>query len=369
MIDANTPLVRQPRGLVKVNDSQISGWTDLNVVNNSFFAADTFRVTFAESMLPDERDAGWFSEQTDMFIEVFAGFPDDPESFSASDLTSWIYGQVDDIDYDPVSRTIEVTGRDLTRVFIDAKTTEKWPNQTSSQIAQQLAASHGLTASVTPTATLAGKYYEIDHVNMADERTEWDIISYLAQQEGYRAYVRGKVLYFEPAPDENTTPYRIVWTPPDDQGYATCNVERIRFKRALTVSRGIQVVVRSFNGKTGKAITATYPSSKAQSIKPGQSSSQPQVYRRSIHNLTQQQADQRAQQWYRELIQHEMKVNFETPADDDLTSQAVLQILGTGTKFDQRYFPESITRSMDVRGGYSSVCSAKNHSPESQATA
>ncbi|MFD2271423.1 hypothetical protein ACFS07_10485 [Undibacterium arcticum] len=40
-------------------------------------------------------------------------------------------------------------------------------------------------------------------------------------------------------------------------------------------------------------------------------------------------------------------------------------MVGTGTAFDQTYYPESIVREMDLTGGYTMTIKAKNHSPQS----
>lgn len=366
-------LARQPRGLVKLNDTEIAGWTRFEVSNNVFTAADTFRVEFVISGLPPDRDKAWFSQQKDMYVELFAGFPDDLDSYGATDLKSLIYGQADLIEFHLERGIIEVTGRDLTRVFIDTKTTEKWPNLTASQIAEKLAASHGLAAAVTQTTEKAGKFYQLDYVSMADERTEWDILCYLAQSSGtagFRVYVRGKTLYFEPKPDESTlTPYAVEWEDGEDGGPPSANVIEPVFTRALTVSRGIQVVVRSWNARQGKAFNATYPSSKTVSIRPGQSSSKAQVFRYTRPGLTQERASRLAQQYYEQLIQHEMTISFESPADNDLDVTNLIEVRGTGTAFDQRYYPDSIDRTMDFDGGYSMRVHAKNHEADSEASA
>ncbi|WP_429499374.1 hypothetical protein ACQUFY_20775 [Robbsia andropogonis] len=372
---AGESATQQPRGVVKLNGAAIVGWTRFTVDSNAFSYADEFTVQFVAQGLPIGRGADWFSEQTDMYVECFAGFPDNVDSYSASDLQSLIYGQVDDIDYDPESGVVEVRGRDLTRVFIDTKTTEKWPNLTASQIATQLAKKHSLTPVVTATTTKAGKFYQIDYVNLTDERTEWDILCYLAQSENFRVYVKGQSLYFEPNPDVSTSDtskaWPITWVAPEAEGApAASNVMRPRFRRTLTVSRGIQVVVRSWNAKQGKAFTATYPASKATTLKPGQSSTSSQVYRPPARpGMTQEQAIKLAKTTYDQIIKHEMRLSFEAPADNDLDITNRVTVTGTGTAFDQTYFPESIQRTMSVEGGYAMSVSAKNSSPESQTTA
>lgn len=209
------PTARQPRAIVKVFSTAADGppqppvivpaWVEWSIENNTFYQADTFRVTFAASLLPAETNANWLSQQREAFVEIFAGFPADPTNFSETDLTSLIYGRVDDIDYDPVATTIDLVGRDLTAAFIDAKTSIQYQNLTSSQIATQLALAHGLTPVVTATTTAAGTFYAYDHVRMVDQRSEWDLLSYLAAQEGFNVYVKGQELHFEPRPTDTVT--------------------------------------------------------------------------------------------------------------------------------------------------------------------
>jgi phage protein D len=365
------PSARTPRGAVKLNGELIAGWMEMEVTNNAYYSADTFRCKFAGAMLPPDRDADWFSQQRDMYVELFIGFPPDPTSFTPYDLDSFIYGQVDHVSVDPITNTIEVDGRDLTRVFIDDKTTQKWPNQTSSQIATQLAEAHGLVASVTATTTKVGKFYEIDHVNMADERSEWDLLTYLADLEGFKVWVRGQTLYFHPAPSPLTTPpYQIVYQVSDTGAGPKANFEAVRFQRALTVSRGIQVKIRSWNKKFAKGFTVSYPSN-VKTIKVGSATvgAGAQIYSKTVPNLTKDQALQRAQSWYNQIVAHEMKLEGLTiPGDNDLDTTSLIQLSGTGTAFDQVYFPDSITRRLSFDGGYEMTIEAKNHAPDSTVT-
>jgi hypothetical protein len=123
-------------GLVRVNGQVVPGWDNWEVDNNTFYEADTFRVCFAASALPAAFSTAWWSQQTEVFLEVFAGFPADPQNFTAADLQLQIYGRADHMEFDPVSReAVVLSGRDLTGYFIDTKTTEEWRNQTASAIA------------------------------------------------------------------------------------------------------------------------------------------------------------------------------------------------------------------------------------------
>lgn len=360
------PAVRAPRGIVRVSDEQIQGWESWSVSCNTYYQADTFRVTFAESMLTSARNAAWFSELVEGFVEIFAGFPLDPSNYSETDLQSQIYGRIDDIDYDPVRRTIELTGRDLTAVFIDAKTSLQYQNLTSSQIATKLAESHGLTAVVTPTKDLVGTYYARDHARMQEERSEWDLLTYLAANEGYLCYVKGKTLYFQPRPIEQGDPYVIRWEPPTDERAAwQANVQEMEFSRSLTVAKGVSVVVRSWNAKQKAGFTAYYPS-KGKTTQAGKAApfGGTQLYSFVFPGLTQEQATKKAIELHREITSHEMKFRARLPADNILDATMPILVEGTGTKFDQTYFPVSITKQMSILAGYTMQIEAKNHNPD-----
>lgn len=382
-----TALARQPRGLVKINGLPMPGaWVEFEVENNSYFSADTFSVKLScraldaiaaqaaqnQSQAAIQQctfvmdTAGVLASQ-DMYVELFIA-PD--ASSGAPQFQSWIYGQVDEMHFDPAENIITLSGRDLTRLFIDTKTTQKWPNLTSSQIATQIARAHGLgTSGIVATKTKAGKFYEIDHATVTDERSEWDLLNYLASNEGFVVFVRGTNLYFQPNPTpQNTTPYSLVWTPPSNtQGYASANFQDIKMARALTVSRGIQVALRSWNAKQSKGFVVRYPTS-AKTIAVGKSQigAGSQIYSKTIPNKTPDELLKIAQSWYQQLVAHEMKIDVTMPGDNALDTTSIISLSGTGTAFDQTYYPDSIHRRLTLTGGYEMSVTAKNHSPESQ---
>lgn len=359
---------RQPRGVVKVNDVPVSGWTEFEVDNNTFYQADTFRVVFAMSDLPAQFGPDWFSSQLEITVEIFAGFPANPDSYTASDLQSLIYGKADTMSFDPAGRTIELSGRDLTLEMIDTKTTEKWPNLTASEIATQIAQRHDLTPVVTKTSKKAGTFYEIDYARLSDERTEWDLLTFLAHSEMFTVYVKGRELHFKPKPNKNDNPYVLKWEPPTDaRGFYNFNGKSMHFTRDLTLARGVTVLVRSFNAKTKQNLDVTYPK-RAKGTAPGRSSPKYQTYVFIIPGLTPEEALQRAQAEHRAISQHEVKLTANLPADNILQTQNVIKVVGTGTGFDQIYYPDSITRRMSMSDGYSMAVTAKNTSPENDVT-
>jgi phage protein D len=265
---------------------------------------------------------------------------------------------------------VELSGRDLTSLLIDTKTTEKWTNQTSSQIATTLATRHGLTPVVTDTTTKVGKYYEIDHIRLTDKRSEWDLLTWLAREEQFVVFVRGQSLYFQPKPDPTqTTPYVLRWTPPSsDSASPQFNGMSVKFRRSLTLARDIIVTVHSWNMKNAQGFSQTVHATHNKfTVLAGapQPTGDAQVFSYTIPGLSPEQALERAQKILAELTQHEMNLDARLPADNLLDVDGIVLVQGTGTAFDQAYYPDSIKRSMSKSEGYVMHIHAKNHSPES----
>jgi phage protein D len=353
--------LRQPRGAVKINGAEVTGWVSFDTDANEFASPDTFKVVFAISGLPAAYNAAWWASQTaDIMVELFAGFPADPGHFSAAELTSIFYGRADDLDFDYDDLTLHVTGRDLTAALVDNKSSEKYRNQTSSQIAASLAGKHGLATAITATTTKAGVYFAAEHVDLRSDRTEWDLITWLARQEGFRVFVKGKVLHFEPIPKTAPTPFILEKTS-SGAGPDAWSGQTVKVSRTLTVAKDISVSVTSWNSSQKLAYTR-----KASRKKKGSGSVQAYTYR--IANLTPEKAQARANQILAEISKHEVRLAFGGPADSILAIDGVIQVKGTGTVLDQTFYPASIARTMTFDGGYGWTVEAKNHSPETQAT-
>ena len=67
-----------------------------------------------------------------------------------------------------------------------------------------------------------------------------------------------------------------------------------------------------------------------------------------------------------DISQHEVNLSAELPGDDLLSAQTPVQVFGTGTAFDQVYYPASIQRRYSLDEGYRMSLRARNFSPESQ---
>ena len=369
--------VRQPRGIVKLNGELVAGCVLFSVDNNNFYSADTFRVEFAVNGMDSVHNPMWFSMQKDIEVELWAGFPSDPNNPQESELTRWIIGKVDDISFNPTSQRFELHGRDYSSVFIDTKTAPvAYKNQTSSQIATALAAAHGLSANVTPTKKPVGTYWNGDHVKLTSERSEWDLLTYLASEEMFVTYVKDKTLYFGPSPflEAPTDFYILQWDAASSTyGSPQFNSKHIEFNRSLTIAKGVVVTAFSWNAEHKKVVTASYPK-QARGISAGKAnnssagSSGSQLYRKRLKdNLDILTVEKAAESLYHQIVEHEMKLRAVLPADNILTPEVAIKVEGTGTAYDQVYYPDNVTRTLSLDDGYQMEVRAKNLAPDTSA--
>ncbi|MGH8259842.1 MAG: hypothetical protein ACREUG_09145, partial [Steroidobacteraceae bacterium] len=216
-LSAGASASRQPRALIQVAGTPVGGWASWEVTQPTYFEAATFGIAFAVGALPAANDAAWWLSQTsDIFLEVFAGFPQNPAQPQPSELTRLIYGRADHIEYRPAQGLIEVTGRDYAGAFIDNKLIATYENQTASQIVSALVSKRGVPVDQIAQSS-GGAYVGTPTPNGQTELSvngsEWDVICQLARDAGYVAYVTPAGLYWgeDPATQDGVSPYTITW--------------------------------------------------------------------------------------------------------------------------------------------------------------
>ena len=347
-------IVRTPRPVVSINGQRLPAQAvvSLEVTNASHFTADIYHLELAVKGLPPAFNPAYWAESANDQVSLAV-------SLNGETPNPLIVGQVDDIDFDLCRRLITLTGRDLSAGLIDNRTAEKFQNRTASQIAQELALRRGLDSSVEATDTLAGTYYEIDHAEVTHEMTEWDLLVYLAEREGFDVWVSGTTLHFEPSPAETGTPYVLLWSEPGD-GTRASNATDLRLRRSQTLAREVVVVVRSWNQKQQTAFTVT--ARRSQAKKSQRKGGASQTYSFIRPNLTKDQAQQFAEAKAEEITRHERVLEASLPGDNMLTTRSMIRLIGTGTDWDQLYYPDSVTRRLSMQEGYRMEVRAKNHS-------
>ena len=342
---------RSPQVMLLLNGESINGVIRAEVTNNGHYASDCFAATVAIGPNPLAVVPSW-SAANDLLVDLRF-------SLNGASFAPLIRGSVDSMTIDPIMGVIRVEGRDLSASLIETRTQENFSNRTSSEIAEILAARHGLFAVVSPTTTPVGRYYQNEHDRItlnqfSRSTTEWDLLVFLARQEGFDVFVQNATLYFQP---RSMGPLQVITVQAAD-------LIELRLKRSLTLARDIEVIVKSWNSRLRNAFIQT---ARATS-KNGVGSGPPQRYVLVRPNLTPDQALKLAQQKLAELTIHERTVELTMPGELAITPRTMLSLYGTHSDFDQLYFVDVIERHIHADSGFVQHIRAKNSSPRSETT-
>jgi phage protein D len=344
---------RAPRLRLLVNGTSLLGAVEADVLSNNHYAADRFSavVTLGIDLWAD---AAYWASQTDILVDVQFSLD------GGATFISLIQGLVDTVAIDVLTSTLRIEGRDLTAAMIENRTQETFANRTSSEIATIFAGRHNLTPIVTLTTMPVGRYYQNEHDRIALNQfsrsmTEWDLLIFLAGQEGFDVFVNGTSLYFQPTAGSAAIPYTV--TPGQ--------LQDLRLERSLTLARDIVVTVKSWNSRQQNAYTQTVRASGQAGSGTGGAGreSPPQHYVFVRPNLTMNDALKLAQQKAAELAQHERVWEATMPGDLALDPRSMIQLVGTATDFDQTYFIDMIDRHLSMEHGFVQRIRAKNSSP------
>jgi len=327
--------VRTPQLQVLVNGVALTGVYEIEVQSNAYLGADRFSFSAALSASPTSI---WTS--LPLLVEVQIGFDNSWQSM--------ITGAADCIQIDPIRESVRASGRDMTALFVAAQTRESFENLTSSDVATLLAGRHGLTASVVPTSTLIGRFFQDGHTRSALSQhgratTEWDVLSWLGQQEGYDVWVAGTTLFFRPpSPGVET-----IAVEPN-----TCMT--MQLSRDLVIASGFTIEVMSWNSSTQQAVTeqATYGA--------GTSTTSNMIALRP--NLSVSDAQSLAQKTASQLGGHERTLSYEAPGDVITAPRLQLQLSGTNTDFDGTYVIFEVERRFSTRLGFTQHVQARRPS-------
>ena len=347
-----------------VNGAPMAGITEFNIVKNNYLAPDTFSAVIALDATGQGASAPYWATQDSIEVNLQV-------NINGSKTTSLLIGLVDDVEIDLAAQTLHIRGRDYISVFVDAKTNEKFLNQTSSEIVTTLCSRHGITCNVKQTTTPIAKYYKNEAASVTNQQTEWQLISFLAQKEKFNVYMSGVTLNFLPVADiTKAQPYILRY---DSSGsFPILNAESLTLRRTLTIAKDVVVKVNSWNheqkqhvkaGRQKTKIASKSPTAKA-SVHPTRTNKTPLVYEFREPGLTQEQANDLAEKKLAELTQHERKIEARLPADLAIYPQSIIQLIGTGTDFDQRYYVSEITIKCGFDTGYYMTVEAKNSSPQ-----
>jgi phage protein D len=351
-----------PRAIVLINGIQVSV-THIEVNTAQFGYADTFTIfmPLIGQTAPINRD--YFATNQNVLVTIYIGFPPNPNSFTSNDLDLIITGNADQYRDNLGTNFIEISGRDLTSKFIEAKITQYFPNQTSSQIVTAFANEQGLTPQVTATSTVVGAFYQNQQTLLANQMSQWDMITYLAQQEDFQAFVSGNTFIFEPKTDQSSNPYIINYVLASSSvAFPYGNFISCEVVTNTNLAGNVQVTVRvPYDTRTGQAFSVKVKSTQTKGI-----SNTTRKYVLRKPGLTPQQAQQLASQLLEQHTSQGVGLNISMPGDNILKKDSIIQLKGTGTYYDQTYFPDEIRREINFEdGGYRMYIYARNTNQDS----
>lgn len=345
--------VRAARVRVLADGHPMPGPVDIEVNSNSRFQADTFKLAFALSA-PGGAPADWwvsqFRRDTMFDIRISLG----------AEEQSLIIGRPDHIEVDPDKGGVTASGRDLSSKLADSQVQGTFQNKTSSEVAALLAQQHGLTPFVTATATPISRFYghdfdQVQHHQFSRQNTAWNLLTQLAEKEGFDLFVAGTELHFQPPPDPaRTEPYLVRW----EADRRRSDVTGLKVMSDLSVtSKSVQVQVQTWNSQEGRSFTRVSP----QGADPKAGNARKFSYTRP--NLTEQQAQAFADAKRAEIIKHGFKLSFSCPGELHLTPRDLIVLSGFG-EADQTYFVDTISRRLSFGTGFDQIVHAKNKHPD-----
>lgn len=362
---------------------------DMEVVNNNFYEADTFQIRAVLSgQKAPYNQAAWWLSQPEILLSVTVGT--EPQASVQGSGTTLIVGRVDDVVVDPVADEIILSGRDLTGLLIDSRTSgdamQQYQNSTASQIVQGLLAPFSAWFAgnnITATTQQVGAYFGGNFLYLFRNRSVWDVIVWLAQTnvgsggspDPFVAFVDGFSLSFGPA-SPPTGYFLIEWTPPAPTAktsYPTANVTHLDIAHNLTLAKDVSVTVMGFNPMIGR-YSVTASGKHAQGHTGGGSFSQSLYssvgYQHFVYvqnGITPIQAQQIAQSKAKALSQHEYILRVTMPGDPTLDPSQIVRFkspLIPGGEMD--FWVNAVTWRLNESNGLDMELWLKNHPTGSQ---
>lgn len=353
--------VNAPRLRILAGTTPIAGAQSWKITATNNRQSAQFNAQIA--LLPGSSfSADWWSTQGQIRLTLQAGFANE-----AGGVVGWqtmLVGDCDTVDIEMGTGLVRVAGRDLSALLIDQKIIKTYQNQTSSQVATLLANEVGLTPNVAGTSTLVGRYYRTDHTNTVQEQfseasTQWDLLTYLADQEGFDVWVDGTTLNFKPPAASST----IVNFPYLQGAMPAFGGTSLALHRALTLAKDVEVRVRSWSSKSKSSFMVSVRGSIKTNAGAVVKLGPPQVYNFIKPDLTHAQAEIFAQQKLVEISRHERVVTVNMPGDLTTNVRDMARLSGTGTGFDQIYYIDALERALSLNHGFVQTLTLKNQSP------
>ncbi len=262
--------LRRPRAKVTANGTPLR-WQRVEVVNTANHQADQFVVELPLFDPKAANDWKWWASTSPIEIEISVGFED--EKGSLGQLAPLVTGPADRVEMLPLSANaaargggrgamLSVSGSDYSTALMNSTLTNQYEGQalTPNQIITQIAANHPeLTLDMSAVSDSVGADYNDQLGRLVLHMSEWDMITALADHEGWRVRMVGKTLKVEPKSDPSSGAsssasgkgYLLSYTR-DKDGTVKSNCLALRLARALSIAGGVTAVVQAHDMSTGE---------------------------------------------------------------------------------------------------------------------
>ena len=345
---------RRPRCRLLVSGNVIDGCHSVELSTSNFGQAGSFFIQLASRAWQTSSGSSWTDGDT-IDVSIQLGFlpVDMPEG--ALSWQEMMSGRVDRLVLDPVGGMMTLEGRDYAARLLDLPVTESFLNCTSSEVAQQLAARCGLSASIDQTAAMVGQYYQIEHARTSLSRfsrfgTAWDLLCNLAQLEQCELWVQGTTLHFHSSSSAGSSLRHIDFRPGNqDNASPSLNVSRLSVQRSLALAGGVPISVSSWNSRQRKRVIA----------RSGNTSANVAAVNIVRPNLLPDTAQTLADGVYGQTSGHERTLSATMPGDLVLSPRDALLVTGIGTSWDGNYRVDSVDREMTLSSGFTQRFTAK----------
>lgn len=246
-----------------------------------------------------------------------------------------ITGEIDNVEFDYIGRTISISGRDASAKLHKTKSSEKFVNQTPAQVIQTIASRVGLSAAVDAIALQAGRYINTDWVKLTDGVSYASVLHKLCEFMGAHWWVTGSALNVK-STQSAVSPYRINFS---DANGVVSDALQLRVRRNVQAGKPISVTVKSWNPRQAKAFVGS-------STVGGNGTTQNYVYH--LPNVSQDHANQHAKAKASDHARHELEVSAELVGDPSIDVSQPLQLIGT--EFAQTFKMDSVSHSFGMAG-------------------
>ncbi len=259
-----------------------------------------------------------------------------------SDLRAMVTGEIDKPEIRWLDGIISVSSRDKSAALTKTKRSQNFTNQKSSDVVNTVAQDNGLTAQTSDTGDFSGQTYSNDTNLLSLNRSDWELMDRVADREGFRWYVDGTTLYFEPEDTPGDT-FSVFYQPPTPEMIASGNVITLTTSRNMDAAKPHQVTVKSHHHQDKKVYEHT------ESLSGAGSETITHEHHHNGHN--QAQVEKLAKSKLKNATRHDMSVSVSMPLDLTCDVRMQLALSGTGTIYDQSYDIDSVEFEIDWGSG------------------